>query len=456
MHRKQMLIVVVITAMAACSQGPPGPQGPQGPSGPSGMPSGSFNVLDYGAKPNQASFDNTSSFQSVIDAAADAGGGTVSVPVGRFWFSGNLSIKGNVALAGAGVGPYDPYTDPSVTTVAPTLLPTSTTGTAFITLEGNTALQNVLIHYPNQIRPDAPDAGTTGPIIYPPTVLAVDRGKIFGSTFDNSYVAIQVMGGRSYLDNLQLGGYKNDIVIDHTYDFVHMSKITASVFWDTSLGLAFPQPIDTWVANNSVALASYRMDSLEIEDFDVFSRNYGITFHDSPQGLGSTWGRGSNIDLDNVRYGVVASTVNHTMWFIFTNLWVGPALGAQGGINMIWLAGGDGVYIDVEGGATAADQWIQPLRMDAGTLRVRDIVGLNPIGRLPALGIGAPALPPSGIPYWSNMPADAQVSISGGSVQDVLIGGQSAGLTSGMFAVAPGKSIAVVYTSAPAWNWFLE
>jgi hypothetical protein len=65
-------------------------------------------------------------------------------------------------------------------------------------------------------------------------------------------------------------------------------------------------------------------------------------------------------------------------------------------------------------------------------------------------------LPPSGIPYWSNMPADAQVSISGGSVQDVLIGGQSAGLTSGMFAVAPGKSIAVVYTSAPTWNWFLQ
>ncbi len=80
----------------------------------------------------------------------------------------------------------------------------------------------------------------------------------------------------------------------------------------------------------------------------------------------------------------------------------------------------------------------------------------SPIGRLPALGIPVPALPPSGVAYVSSMPAEAQVSISGGSVQGVLIGGQSTGLTSGMFAVAPGQSIAVVYTSAPAWTWFLE
>jgi hypothetical protein len=455
MHRKR-LIVGLFMAVAACSPGPAGPQGPPGPAGPSGTPSGSFNVLDYGATQDEPSFDNTSSFQSAIDAAADAGGGVVFVPVGRFWFSGNISVKRNVSLAGVGVGPYDPPSDPTVSTVAPTLLPTSTSGSAFISVDGdNSALQNLLFHYPNQVRPDAPGVDASGPIGYPPTVLVMQPTKIFGCSFDNSYIAIQLMVGRVYLENLQIGGYKNDIVIDNAEDFVHINHIEATVFWDTSLGLAFPQPIDTWVANNSVALASYRMDSLELDDFDLFWRGTGIAFLDSPHGYGTTYGRGANIDIDSVQYGVVAKSLTENVGFSFTNLVIGPQNGM--GTNMIWLpvGGARTPNVVVEGGSTRGS-WIQPLKVEAGTLSVHNMVGLNPIGGLPALGIGVPALPPSGIPYVSSMPAEAQVYISGGSVQDVLVGGQSTGVTSGNFAVAPGQSIAVVYTSAPSWDWFLD
>jgi hypothetical protein len=448
------LSVLLLIAVAACSQGPTGPQGPPGPTGPSKVPPGYFSVLDYGAKPDQPSFDNTTSFQNAIDAAATAGGGTVWVPPGRFWFSGNLSIVTNVALAGTGVGPYDPPSDPSASTVAPTLLPTSTSGSAFILVDGdNSALQNLLFHYPNQVRPDAPGVDVSGPNVYPPTVLVRQPTKIFGCSFDNSYIAIQLMVGRVYLENLQLGGYANDIVIDNAADFVHISHIEATVFWDTSLGLGFPQPIDTWVANNSVALTSYRMDSLELDDFDVFWRGTGIAFLDSPRG--TTYGRGANIDIDSVQYGVVAKSLTENVGFTFTNLVIGPLNGM--GTNMIWLPAGGAhtPHVVVEGGSTRGS-WIQPLKVEAGTLLVRDIVNLNPIGRLPAIGIAAPALPPSGVAYASSMPAEAQVSISGGSVQDVLIAGQSTGLTSGNFAVAPGQSITVVYTSAPTWEWFLD
>jgi Pectate lyase superfamily protein len=438
---------------AAGPAGPPGPTGQQGPAGPQGTGGtpGFFNVLDFGAKADDPSFDNTSSFQSALDAASSAGGGTVWVPVGRFSFLGSLSINGSAALAGVGTGPYDVYGDPSTTTQAPTLLPTSTTGPAFISLGGGT-LQNVLIHYPNQVRPDAPNVAAAGPNVYPPTVLVFGPAKIFGCSFDNSYVAIQVMAGRTYLENLQIGGYKNDIVIDHTEDFVHISHITTSVFWDTSLGLNFPEPIDTWVANNSVALTSYRMDALDLLDFDVFWRNTGIAFLDSPEGYGTTYGSASNLDLEVVQYGVIAKSLNPIVAFNFSNLSVGGASGA-----MIWLPAGGAQppHVVVEGGVT----WSfgpEPLKVENGILEVHDIVGINPIGRLPALGIAAPALPPSGVPYVSNLPADTQVSISGGSVQDVRIGGQSTGLTSGNFSVAPGQSIAVVYTSAPTWNWFLD
>jgi hypothetical protein len=438
---------------AAGPAGPPGPTGQQGPVGPpgTGETPGFFNVLDFGAEPDTPTFDNTSSFQRALDAASNAGGGTVWVPVGRFWFSGNLSIHGYVSMVGAGIGPYDVGQDPSTATVAPTLLPTSTTGAAFIDL-GGVALQNILFHYPNQVRPDAPNVATTGPIVYPPTVLVSGLSKVFGCTFDNSYVAIQVMGGRIYLENLQIGGYKNDIVIDHAYDFVHIDHITTSVFWDTSLGLGFPQPIDTWVANNSVALTSYRMDALSIEDFDVFWRNTGIALLDSPQGYGATYGTASNLDLEVVEYGVIAKSTNQIVAFEFTNLSVGTDTGV-----VIWLPAGGAQppHVVVEGGV-AWEFGPEPVKVEAGTLRIRDMVNINPIGGLPALGIAAPVLPPSGIPYVSSMPADAQVYISGGSVQDVLIGGQSTGVTSGNFAVGPGQSITVVYTSAPTWSWFLN
>jgi len=454
MHDKS-LSVAFLLALASCAQGPVGPEGPAGPQGPAGSSTpGNLDVIAFGAQQDEPSFDNTPSFQSAIDAAADAGGGTVSVPVGRFWFSGSISIRGNVSLAGMGTGPYDPYTDPSVTTMAPTLLPTSSTGAAFITLDGDSALQNVLIHYPNQLQPNAPGVETAGPNIYPPTVLVVDRGKVFGCTFDNSYIAIQVLAGRTYLENLQIGAFKNDIVIDRAQDFVHISHITSSVFWDLG-SLLFPQPIDTWVANNSVALTSYRMDALSIEDFDVYWRNTGIAFLDSPDGYGATYGNASNLDLEVIQYGVIAKSLNQIVAFQFTNLSVGldPAFAGVA----IWLpAGGAQTPRVVVEGGVAWGFGPQPLKVEAGLLRVQDMVNLNPIGRLPALGLAVPALPASGVAYVSSLPADAQVVVSGGSVQDVLIGGQSTGLTSGTFAVAPGQSIAVSYTSAPEWEWLLD
>jgi hypothetical protein len=194
------------------------------------------------------------------------------------------------------------------------------------------------------------------------------------------------------------------------------------------------------------------MDALSIEDFDVFWRGTGIAFLDSPQCFGTTYGSASNLDLEVVNYGVIAESLNQIVAFQFTNL----SVGSNNGV-VIWMppGGAHPPSVVVEGGV-AWGFGAQPLKVEAGILRVRDMVGLNPIGHLPALGIAAPPLPPSGVAYVSDLPADAQVSVSGGSVQRVLIDGQSTGLTSGMFPVSPGQSIAVAYTSAPSWNWFLE
>jgi hypothetical protein len=414
---------------------------------------GDFDVLNYGAVCDDPTVDSTPSFQAALNDAANANGGTVWVPRCRFWFNGNLVMGHGVALAGRGIGPYDPYWFPDAFTQGPTLLPKATTasGPAFISVSGtNSAVENLLFFYPDQVSPLASE-----PDVYPPTLLVSGPSKIMGCMFTNSYIAIHIMVGRVFLEKLHIGGFKNDIIVDNAADVVHISQVTASLFWD--FGLVPPQPLDYWVLQNGAGITSYQADGLSIHDVLVHYRNIGIAFLNSPVVYGgTTYGKASDIDLDGVNYGVVAQALNGNAGFQFTNLNIGSEIS---GAHMIWLQAGavppNAPRMVVNGGSTR-NLWQKTLRVDAGTLVVRDVIGLNPIGRLPALGMREPPLPNSGVPYVSNLPAEGRVMISGGSVSDVRIGGHSTGLISGMFIVAPGESIAIVYSAPPSWSWFLN
>lgn len=417
-------------------------------------PATDLDVRDFGAVCDDPTKDSTASFQAALDTASYLKGGTVWVPYCRFWFEGNLAIGHDVALTGRGIGPYDAYLNPGAFTQGPTLLPrkSTATGPAFITVYGtNSAVKDLIFFYPEQVAPSASE-----PDVYPPTLRVSSPSKITGCLLVNSYVGIHVLAGRVFLERLHLGSYKNDIIVDNAFDVVHISQVAISIFWD--FDLSPPQQIDQWVLENGTGITCYKADSLSLHDVLVFYRNTGIAFLDSPVVYGGvTYGKGSDIDIDTVRYGVVARAVHGAVGFLFTNLIVGPLAG--GGEHMIWLQAGavppHTPRILVNGGSTRG-VWAQALRVDTGMLRVRDVVGLNPIGRLPAHGLRAPTVPASGVPYISNLPVTARVMVSGGSVFDVRIGGQSTGLTSGMFLVAPGESIAVHYSSPPAWSWFLE
>ncbi|RKE80250.1 tandem-95 repeat protein [Rhizobium sp. AG855] len=70
-----------------------------------------FNVLEYGATPNDDTVDSAA-IQAAIDAAYAAGGGTVYIPAGTFLMTGNpanssdgcIEVRSNVTLTGAGIG----------------------------------------------------------------------------------------------------------------------------------------------------------------------------------------------------------------------------------------------------------------------------------------------------------------------------------------------------------------
>src|SRR5882762_10124429 len=59
----------------------------------------SYSVLDFGAKADGKT-DDTAAFQKTLDAAAQAGGGTVYAPRGNYFFAGHLTVPNAVTLKG--------------------------------------------------------------------------------------------------------------------------------------------------------------------------------------------------------------------------------------------------------------------------------------------------------------------------------------------------------------------
>jgi len=83
--------------------------------------------------------------------------------------------------------------------------------------------------------------------------------------------------------------------------------------------------------------------------------------------------------------------------------------------------------------------------------RVSDNVGYNPVGP-----ITSPTVPTSTTAFTNNYGSNAMVYITGGTVTAVTVGGTATGLTSGGFRVPSGQTIAITYSVAPTWKWFLD
>jgi len=98
-------------------QGPAGPEGPQGPQGPQGEPgpmgppgpAGSgggggagymLSVKDFGAT-GDGNTDDTAAIQNAINAAIDAGGGTVYFPVGKYLVTAPLTFLHGLPYSGS-------------------------------------------------------------------------------------------------------------------------------------------------------------------------------------------------------------------------------------------------------------------------------------------------------------------------------------------------------------------
>jgi hypothetical protein len=281
-------------------------------------------VNSFGAKGDGVT-DDTAAIRSAINAVGSAGGGSVVFNVARYFTTGTFVVPQGVVLCGAIEGPFDVVgVNPAITTVAPTLLITNTSG-PFLTLNAGSGVTDLLFHYPNQVSTSA-----STPTVYPYTILMNPPGsRLARSTVTNAYNFLDLEVGANMAQDLFIGAFNIGVFIDHAPNHLNLRNLHNSVFWDVLENVPYPRPIDTWVLNHGIALVVNRMDSLEMHDFFVFSRFTGMLLTDSTDTTQLPlcgYGTGSDIDLDTVQYGIVISAAN-IPGYKFSNVDIGAAPG---------------------------------------------------------------------------------------------------------------------------------
>ena len=295
----------------------------------------------YGAK-GDGHTDDTVAIQSAINAAGSAGGGSVVFNVARYYTTGTFVVPRGVVLCGAAQGPFDVAgVNPAVTTIAPTLLITNTSG-PFITLQGiGAGVTDLLFHYPNQAGSSA-----AAPNVYPYTISVVNApaAKIARCTVTNAYNFLDIEVGRAMAQDLFIGAFHTGVNISVAGDHVSLRNLLNQVFWDVLENATYPRPIDTWVLDNGSALVVGSVD-LEVHNFFAFSRYAGIVLNNAGN-CGTALG--SDIDLDTVQYGIIVSEACTTIpGSMFTNVDIGAAPGL--GQAAVQLATGG--KIEINGGS---------------------------------------------------------------------------------------------------------
>jgi hypothetical protein len=199
----------------------------------SGEPS-TWSVLDFGAR-GDGKTDDTAAFQKTLDAAGQAGGGSVFAPRGNYFFAGHLNVPKAVTLKGIweSVPSHTGVRDQNAakpTDTGTTLLVTENAGNeagaAFITLHSDSTLKGVVIYYPDQ-------NPATEPKPYPwaigmrgknPAVLAVE--------LLNPYNGIDATDNERHLiRDVQGQPLRRGVLADAIYDVGRMEDIHFNPWW---------------------------------------------------------------------------------------------------------------------------------------------------------------------------------------------------------------------------------
>ncbi len=182
--------------------------------------------------------------------------------------------------------------------------------------------------------------------------------------------------------DLFIGAFNIGVNIDHAADFVTLHNLHNGVFWDEVENASYPTTIDTWVLNHGIALVVGRMDALEVHDFFAFSRSAGMLLTVSPDttisGCRCGWGTGSNIALETVQYGIIATATGGSSGYEFTNLQVTAAPGLGQAAVQLKAGGTTPPDVLINGGSVRGSWALGAFPTpQTGNLTAVNIIGFN-------------------------------------------------------------------------------
>jgi len=243
---------------------------------------GTFSVREFGAK-GDGQTDDTAAFQSALEAAAKAGGGTVHAPRGNYFFAGHLNVPTAVTLEGiwTSVPAHNGIRDrglPKPTDDGTTFLVTENAekeeGAPFITLNHNSTLKGVVLYYPNQDPAAEPKP-------YPWAIAM--RGKnpaVLQVELLNPYNGIDASRNERHLiRDVQGQPLRRGIFVDSIYDIGRIENVHFNPWW-SSRGKLF-----AWQMEHGEAFIFGRTDWQYVFNTFCFGYNVGYKFTQTKAGV---------------------------------------------------------------------------------------------------------------------------------------------------------------------------
>lgn len=239
-----------------------------------------WNVRGFGALGDGVA-DDAPAFRKALQAAAEAGGGTVFAPAGRYRIAGHLAIPAAVTLEGtwrsvpshAGIRDPGEFRPGDGTTLLAVEGAGSEEGPPFILIGGNATLKGVVIFYPDQ-KPDAI------PIPYPWTIaMRGNNPAILDVELLNSYNGIDATRNQRHLiRNISGQPLRRGVMVDEIYDIGRIENVHFNPWFSMS------QPLWDWQMANGEAFIFGRTDWQYVHNTFCFGYRIGYRFIQTERG----------------------------------------------------------------------------------------------------------------------------------------------------------------------------